>query len=181
MSGPRHVPESFHGGPDDAEGRLRSGGLDRKWRREDQDQGLQRDRTPKPSEHWREQEETGARAHGGKVTRGSGSSWLPNRKLDSVGERWRMSNKTTGVSKGKEAKSIRFEREWLEEARRAAQAERHQPVVTFGFDPDHRDQREDWAAIPLAVFRRINQVLDAVEQREDAQARALLGLLGRTA
>ncbi|GAF80498.1 unnamed protein product [marine sediment metagenome] len=155
-------------------------GLDRRWRRE-ASEGLKRDRDVKPAKHWKEQEEISARAHGGEVTHGSGCSWRPDRKLDSVSERWRMSSKTTGVSRGKAAKSIRFEREWLEEARRAAQAERHQPVVAFGFDPDHRDQREDWVAIPLAVFKRINEVLDAVEQREDAQARALLGLLARTA
>jgi hypothetical protein len=143
-------------------------------------EGLKRDRGTKPPEHWKEQEETGARAHGGKVTKGSGSSWRPDRKLESVSERWRMSNKTTGISKGKEAKSIRFEREWLYEAKRAAQAERHQPAVMFGFDPDHNDQREDWVALPIAVFKRINEILDAVEQREDGQARALLGLLART-
>jgi len=155
--------------------------LDRKWRRKEQDQRIQRDREPKKPEHWKEQEATSARAHKGKVTRGSGSSWLPNRKLDSVGERWRMSSKTTGISKGKAAKSIRFEREWLEEATRAAQAERHQPAVAFGFDPDHHDRREDWVAIPLSVFKRINEVLDAVEQREDSQARAILGLISRNA
>jgi len=155
-------------------------GLDRRWRRETPED-LKRNRAPKPVEHWKEQEEIGARSHNGKVTKGSGCSWRPDRKLDSVGERWRMSNKTTGISKGKEAKSIRFEREWLEEAKRAAQAERHQPAVSFGFDPDHHDQREDWVAIPLSVFKRINEVLDAVEQREDAQARALLGLMSRTA
>lgn len=148
-------------------------GLDRKWRRESRDQNLQRDRDAKPAKHWQEAEELGARAHGGEVTRGSGCSWLPSRKLDSVSERWRMSSKTTGD------KSIRVERGWLEEARRAAGAERHQPALHIGFDPDQNDQREDWIAMPAEVFKRINQILDAVEQREDARARALLGMLAR--
>ena len=152
-------------------------GLDRKWRREEREQGIKRDRDIKSEKHWKEAEEVGARSHKAKTTVGSGCSWRPDRKLDSVGERWRMSSKTTAGGKGE--KSIRIEREWFREATRAAQAELHQPAVHIGFDPDHRDKREDWIAVPVAVFKRINEVLDAVEQREYTKANVLLDLFGR--
>ena len=151
--------------------------LDRKWRR-GEFEPIKRDRAAKPPEHWREQEATGARAHGGAVTRGSGCGWRPDRKLDSVGNRWRMSNKTTAGGK-KDAKSIRVEREWFEEAKRAAWAEQHQPAVMFGFDPDYRDVREDWIAVPAAVFKRINEIMDAVAAGDIEAAHAVLALLDR--
>lgn len=148
-------------------------GLDRKWRRGEPAQSLKRNRDVKPPKHWKEAEEIGARAHGGEVTKGSGCSWRPDRKLDSVSERWRMSSKTTDKA------SVRVERGWCEEARRAAQAELHQPALHIGFDPDHRDRREDWIAVPASVFKRINEVLDAVEAGDGEQAIALAALLRR--
>lgn len=154
-------------------------GLDRPWRRGEKDKGLQRDRTPVKTKHWEEQEEIGARAHGGRRTVGSGSTWKPDEKLDSVGDTWRMSNKSTAGGR-KAEKSIRFERAWLEEAKRACAGELRQPAVMFGFDPDEHDQREDWVAVPIAVFARINEVLDAVAAGDGAQAIALLGLLRST-
>lgn len=128
--------------------------------------------------HWEEQEEIGAKAHAARRTRGSGNSWKPDEKLDSVGDTWRMSNKTTEGGR-KAAKSIRFERGWLEEAKRAAGATQHQPAVMFGFDPDAEDKREDWVAVPAAAFKVLNAILAAVEARESGEAAALLRVLRR--
>ena len=155
-----------------------SEGLDRRWRRGPKEIGLHRDRTPARPKHWEEQEEIGARAHNARRTVGSGSTWKPDQKLDSVGDIWRMSNKSTAGGR-KAAKSIRFERGWLEEAKRAARSTNHQPVVMFGFDPDEHDQREDWVAMPAAQFEIINRLLKAVAEGEDAEARALLSVLKR--
>ena len=152
--------------------------LDRRWRRAAKDQGLNRDRGARPAKHWEEQEAIGAQTHGARLTKGSGNSWKPDEKLDSVGDIWRMSSKTTAGGR-KAAKSIRFERGWLEEARRAAQATGHQPAVMFGFDPDAQDQREDWVAVPAAAFKVINHILAAVRSGEPGEARALMGVIKR--
>ena len=90
-----------------------------------------------------------------------------------------MSNKTTQGGKG--TKSIRVERGWFEEARRAARAEGHQPAVMIGFDPDHRDVREDWIAMPEATFARVNEILTAVAAGDIAEAQAIFGLIARSA
>ena len=91
-----------------------------------------------------------------------------------------MSNKTTGIAKGKAAKSIRFERGWLEEAARAAQATNHQPAVMFGFDPNVQDQREDWVAIPVGAFRVVNDILVALRAGDVQEAQDLVAVLKRT-
>jgi hypothetical protein len=150
-------------------------GLNRKWRRQRRDTSLHRDRDHKPVKHWEEQEEIGAEAHGARRTRGSGGTWKPDEKLDSVGDIFRMSNKTTG-----HAKSIRFEREWLEEAKRAAGATNHQPAVMFGFDPDAQDRREDWVAVPAAAFHYMAAIALLLEDGDVKEAREMVRVLRRT-
>jgi hypothetical protein len=91
-----------------------------------------------------------------------------------------MSNKSTAGGR-KIEKSIGFERVWVEEAKRAAHATNHQPVVQFGFDPDSQDQREDWAAVPLSAFAAINRVLASVAAGDLVEAQEALALVRRSA
>jgi len=116
------------------------------------------------------QEARSADAHGGARTRGSGCSQRPSQKGDSVSTYFRASDKTTEKDG---AKSIRIERDWLQEIDRQASATGHRPMLTFGFSADSaHPEREDWVAFPILVAKHLMMAVVKLQQGEPGEARA---------
>lgn len=145
------------------------GGLDRKWRTD----------APKPRRRvgWEEQEAQLPQLQpGGAVQRGSGNGRRASAKGDGTGKHFLVSAKTT---EDPGQKGLRVERGWLEEITQQARAltpPKH-PALLLGFDRDDGRPREDWLALPIQTQQALIDIAVAAHRGDDAEARALAGLL----
>jgi hypothetical protein len=110
---------------------------------------------------------------GGRLQRGSGCAKGASRKGDSTGDYFLVSGKTT------EKKTLRMDRDWLEEISRQASNVRLHAMLNFGFDGiGPMGGRVDWCAFEQETAKVLVAVVEAVLAGDHARAKALAELIG---
>lgn len=112
---------------------------------------------------------------GGRLVRGSGCSPHPARKSDSIGEFFRVEDKTTEKAG---ALSISVKRMWLHKIELEARATGFQPALMFGFDADPPTYigRDDWVAFTESTARNMIHACAALLAGDIDEAREYAAL-----
>ena len=142
--------------------------LKRRWADDEQ-------RKPKRRGFHVQEEKSTKLQPGGRLVRGSGCSPHPARKSDSVGDYFRVEDKTTEKAG---AKSIRVERVWLHKIEAEARATGLRPALMFGFDADPPTYiaRDDWVAFPESTAKNMIHACAALLAGDPGEALAYASL-----